>query len=105
MVLLVYVAIAALNTLAMAALARRRELAILRLADATCGQLLHRVPIEQAVLLGHVLVVGGTIAALTLVLMVKGTTGSATPISPRAVGSPLSAAPFSSAWPEPYCQS
>jgi putative ABC transport system permease protein len=81
-VLLVYVIIAALNTLAMAALARRGELAILRLAGVTRRQLLRMVRIEQAVLLGLALTVGGGIAALTLVPMVKGTTGSATPYIP-----------------------
>jgi putative ABC transport system permease protein len=81
-VLLAYVVIAALNTLAMVALARRTELAVLRLAGATRRQLLSMVRIEQAVLLGLALIVGATIAALTLVPMVKGTTGSATPYIP-----------------------
>jgi putative ABC transport system permease protein len=40
------------------------------------------VRIEQAVLLGLALIVGGAIAAVTLVPMVKGTTGSATPYIP-----------------------
>jgi putative ABC transport system permease protein len=78
----VYVIIAALNTLAMAALARRGELGILRLAGVTRRQLLRMVRIEQAVLLGLALTVGGAIAALTLVPMVKGTIGSATPYIP-----------------------
>lgn len=81
-VLLVYVVIAALNTLAMAALARRAELGILRLAGATRSQLLRMVRIEQAVLLGLALVIGGAVAAVTLVPMVKGTTGSAAPYIP-----------------------
>jgi putative ABC transport system permease protein len=81
-VLLVYVVIAALNTLAMAALARRAELAILRLGGVSRRQLLRMVRIEQAVLLGLALIVGGVIAALTLVPMVNGTTGSATPYIP-----------------------
>jgi len=81
-VLLVYVVIAALNTLAMAALARRGELAILRLAGATRRQLLRMVRTEQAVLLGLALTVGGAVAAITLVPMVKGTTGTATPYIP-----------------------
>lgn len=81
-VLLVYVVIAALNTLVMAALARRAELAILRLAGATRGELLRMVRIEQTMLLGLALLVGGAIAALTLIPMVKGTTGSATPYIP-----------------------
>jgi putative ABC transport system permease protein len=84
MVLLVYVVIAALNTLAMAALDRRGELAILRLAGATRRQLLGMARIEQAVLLGLALVIGGAIAALTLIPMVKGATGSATPYIPAA---------------------
>jgi putative ABC transport system permease protein len=81
-VLLVYVVIAALNTLAMAALARRRELGILRLAGATRRQLLRMVRIEQAVLLGLALIVGGAIAALTLLPMVRGIIGTATPYIP-----------------------
>jgi putative ABC transport system permease protein len=83
-VLLVYVIIAALNTLAMAALARRTELAILRLAGATRRQLLRMARIEQGMLLGLALTVGGGIAALTLIPMVKGTTGSATAYIPSA---------------------
>jgi putative ABC transport system permease protein len=81
-VLLVYVVITALNTLAMAALARRAELAVLCLGGATRRQLLRMVRIEQAVLLGLALIVGGAIAAVTLVPMVKGTTGSTTPYIP-----------------------
>ena len=83
-VLLVYVVIAALNTLAVAALARRAELAMLRLAGATRSQLLHMVRIEQAVLPGLALISGGAIAALTLVPMVKGTAGSATSYIPAS---------------------
>ena len=83
-VLLVYVFIAALNTLIMAALARREEMAILRLAGLSTGQLLRMVRTEQAVLLGLALVAGGGIAALTLVPMVNGTTGSAQPYIPTA---------------------
>ncbi len=81
-VLLVYVVIAAVNTLAMVALARRTELAVLRLAGATRRQIMRMVRIEQAVLLALAFIVGGTIAALTLVPIVKGTTGSATPYIP-----------------------
>ncbi len=81
-VLLVYVVIAALNTLATAAFARRRELAVLRLAGATRGQLLRMVRIEQAVLLGLALLGGGIIAAVTLVPMVNGATGSPVPYIP-----------------------
>jgi putative ABC transport system permease protein len=66
-VLLVYVVTAAVNTLAMAALARRAELAILRLAGATRGHLLRMVRIEQAILLGLTLLADGAIAGLTLI--------------------------------------
>ena len=90
-VLLVYVIIAALNTLATAALARRGELAILRLAGVTRRQLLRMVRIEQAVLLGLALTVGGAIAALTLVPMVNGTTGSRVPAMPSRMVPPITA--------------
>ena len=82
LVLLAYVVIAALNTLAMAAFARRSELAVLRLSGLTRRQLLRMARIEQTVLLGLALVVGGLIAAATLVPMVNGTTGSPTPYIP-----------------------
>lgn len=81
-VMLVYVVIAAVNTLVMAALARRRELAILRLTGVTRIQVLRMVRLEQALLVGLAMVVGGAIAAATLVPMVKGTTGTATPYIP-----------------------
>jgi putative ABC transport system permease protein len=81
-VMLVYVVIAAVNTLVMAALARRRELAILRLTGVTRIQVLRMVRLEQALLVGLAMVVGGAIAAATLVPMVKGTTGTATPCIP-----------------------
>ena len=83
-VLLVYVVIAAVNTLATAALARRRELATLRLAGTTRLQVLRMVRLEQALLLSLALVVGGAIAAATLVPMVKAITGSAVPYIPVA---------------------
>lgn len=82
LVLLAYVVIGALNTLAMAALARRSELGVLRLAGLTRRQLLRMVRLEQSVLLGLALVVGGLIAAGTLIPMVNGTTGSPDPYIP-----------------------
>jgi putative ABC transport system permease protein len=83
-VMLVYVVIAAVNTLVMAALGRRRELAILRLTGVTRIQVLRMVRLEQALLIGLAMVVGGAIAAAALVPMVKGTTGTATPYIPPA---------------------
>jgi putative ABC transport system permease protein len=81
-VLLIYVVIAAVNTLAMYALGRRREFAVLRLSGTTRPQALGMVRLEQVLLLGLSLVVGAGIAAATLIPMVKGITGSATPYIP-----------------------
>jgi putative ABC transport system permease protein len=81
-VLLVYVAIAAVNTLAMAAMGRRRELATLRLAGTTRRQILRMVRVEQGLLLTVGLAVGGAIAAATLMPLVKATTGTSTPYIP-----------------------
>ena len=81
-VLLVYVTIAAVNTLVMAAMARRSEFAILRLAGTTRTQVLRMVYLEQTLLLGLALVIGGAITAATLVPTVKAVTGSATPYIP-----------------------
>lgn len=83
-VLLVYVVIASVNTLVMYALGRRREFAVLRLSGTTRRQVVHMVGLEQALLLGLALAVGGAIAAATLIPMVKGITGSATPYIPPA---------------------
>jgi putative ABC transport system permease protein len=83
-VLVLYVLIAAVNTLVTAALARRRELAVLRLAGATRRQLLGTVTIEQLILLGIALVTGTAIAAATLLPMVRGATGQTTPHIPAA---------------------
>jgi putative ABC transport system permease protein len=81
-VLVVYVAIAAVNTLVMYALGRRREFAVLRLSGTTRRQLFAVVRLEQTLLLGIALVIGVAIAAATLLPMVKGITGSATPYIP-----------------------
>lgn len=83
-VLLIYVVIAAVNTLAMYALGRRREFAVLRLSGTTRTQVLGMVRLEQVLLLGLALTVGAAIAAATLIPMVKGITGSATPYIPPA---------------------
>ncbi|MCL2781349.1 MAG: FtsX-like permease family protein [Actinomycetia bacterium] len=81
-VLLVYVVIAAANTLITYALGRRREFAILRLAGTTRRQVIRMARQEQALLLGLVLVLGSVIAAATLIPMVRGATGSALPYIP-----------------------
>jgi putative ABC transport system permease protein len=80
--LVVYVLIAAVNTLLMAAMARRREFAVLRLAGTTRNQVLRMACLEQTLLLGLALVLGGAIAAATLVPAVKATTGLTVPYVP-----------------------
>lgn len=81
-VLLVYVVIAAANSLVTYALGRRREFAMLRLSGTTRLQVLRMVRLEQIVLLGLALVVGAAIAAATLLPMVEAVTGSAAPYVP-----------------------
>jgi putative ABC transport system permease protein len=81
-VLLVYVVIAAVNTLAMAAMGRRREFATLRLSGTTRRQIVRMVRYEQGLLLTVGLVVGGAVAAATLMPLVRATTGTSTPYIP-----------------------
>jgi putative ABC transport system permease protein len=66
----------------MAAMGRRRELATLRLSGTTRKQILRMVRIEQGLLLGVGLIIGGAIAAATLMPLVKATTGTSTPYIP-----------------------
>lgn len=82
--LLVYGIIAAVNALAMYALARRREFAILRLAGTTRRQVLRMVQLEHVLLLGLSLLVGAMVSAATLVPTVNGLTGSLVPYIPVA---------------------
>jgi putative ABC transport system permease protein len=77
-----YAALAAANTMVMAAVARRRELAMLRLAGVTRRQVKRMVHAEQAGLLGVALAIGGTIAAATLVAVVATLTGDPIPFVP-----------------------
>ncbi|MFC7531643.1 FtsX-like permease family protein [Actinoplanes sp. GCM10030250] len=81
-VMIGYAALAAANTMVMAALARRRELALLRIVGVTRRQARRMVHAEQAGLLGVALVIGGGIAALTLVAVVRALTGSLVPYVP-----------------------
>lgn len=83
-VLLLYVAIAAVNTLVMHTLGRRREFAVLRLAGTTRRQVLRMAALELVLVLGLTLLVGLAIAAVTLVPLVKGTTGTSVPYIPAA---------------------
>jgi putative ABC transport system permease protein len=77
-----YAALAAANTMIIAALARRRELALLRLVGVTRRQVKRMVHAEQAGLLGVALVIGATIATVTLTAAVRAVAGSAIPYVP-----------------------
>jgi putative ABC transport system permease protein len=70
-VLVGYAALAAGNTMVMAALARRRELSLLRLVGVTRRQIRRMVNAEQVGLLGVALLIGGAIAAVTLSSVVQ----------------------------------
>lgn len=77
-----YAALAAANTMIMAALARGRELALLRLVGVTTRQAKRMVHAEQVGLLGTSLLIGGVIAAVTLVSVVRMLTGQLVPYVP-----------------------
>jgi putative ABC transport system permease protein len=81
-VLVGYAVLAAANTLIMAALARRRELSLLRLVGVTRGQVRRMVHAEQAGLLGVALAIGTTIAAVTLSSVVHAISGERIPYVP-----------------------
>ena len=77
-----YAALAAANTMVMAALARRRELSLLRLVGVTRGQVKRMVHAEQVGLLGVALTIGAAIAAVTLAAVVNAVTGQPVPYVP-----------------------
>ena len=77
-----YAALAAANTMVMAALSRRREIAVLRLAGVTRAQVRRMVRWEQAGLLGSAVLIGGSIAGLTLTAVVFAVTGRPVPYVP-----------------------
>jgi putative ABC transport system permease protein len=81
-----YAALAAANTMVMAALARSRELSLLRLVGVTRRQVKRMVHAEQVGLLGTALVIGGTVAAATLTAAVNTLTGHPTPYVPLLGG-------------------
>ena len=81
-VMIGYAALAAANAMVLAALARGRELAALRLAGGTRRQIARMVHAEQAGLLGVSLVIGGSVAAGTLVAVIHALTGSLLPYVP-----------------------
>jgi putative ABC transport system permease protein len=77
-----YAALAAANTMVMAALARSRELSLLRLVGVTRRQVKRMVHAEQVGLLGTALAIGGAIAAVTLTAAVNTLTGHPVPYVP-----------------------
>jgi putative ABC transport system permease protein len=77
-----YAALAAANTMVIAALARRRELAVLRLVGVTRGQARRMVHAEQAGLLGVAVLLGASIALVTLAMVVNAVTGDPVPYVP-----------------------
>ena len=81
-VLVGYAVLAAANTLVMAALARTRELSLLRLVGLTRGQLKRMVYAEQAGLLGVAITIGVAIAGVTLSSVVNAVAGQRVPYVP-----------------------
>ncbi|MGC9668445.1 ABC transporter permease [Planosporangium sp. 12N6] len=77
-----YAALAAANTMVMAALARSRELSLLRLVGVTRRQVKRMVHAEQVGLLGTALAIGGAIATATLTAAVNTLTGHPVPYVP-----------------------
>lgn len=77
-----YAALAAANTMVIAALARTRELAVLRLTGVTRRQVKRMVHAEQAGLLGVAVVIGVAAAAVTLISIVATLTGRPLPYVP-----------------------
>ncbi|MEW2357563.1 ABC transporter permease [Spirillospora sp. NPDC029432] len=81
-VLVGYAVLAAANTLIMAALARTRELSLLRLVGVTRRQVKRMANAEQAALLGVALTIGVAIAAVTLSSIVNAIAGQPVPYVP-----------------------
>lgn len=71
-----FATVAAVNTLVMVVLDRRREVSLLRLAGMTRRQVLRMVRWEALVVAGSGLVIGASIALLTLVPLARGVAGS-----------------------------
>ncbi|WP_406088376.1 FtsX-like permease family protein [Kitasatospora purpeofusca] len=85
-----FAAVAAANTLVMTVLDRRREVALLRLAGTTRGQVRHMMRWEALLVAATGLGVGAVIAWVTLVPVTRGLTG-ATPYVPPGTALPLAA--------------
>ncbi|NEB40239.1 ABC transporter permease [Streptomyces sp. SID14515] len=87
-----FAAIAAVNTLVMTVLDRRRELGTLRLIGSTRSQVLRMLSWESLLVSAVGVVLGSAIAAATLVPMMRGTTGEAPHVPLLLFGSFVAAA-------------
>lgn len=81
-----FAAIAAVNTLVMTVLDRRRELGTLRLVGCTRRHVLHMLRWESLLVSSVGVVLGSAIAAATLVPMIRGMTGEAPYVPPLLYG-------------------
>ncbi|MFJ6615593.1 FtsX-like permease family protein [Streptomyces sp. NPDC091289] len=87
-----FAAIAAVNTLVMTVLDRRRELGTLRLVGSTRRQVLRMLGWESLLVSAVGVVLGSAIAAATLIPMIGGTTGEAPYVPPLLYGAFVAAA-------------
>ncbi|MFG3548417.1 FtsX-like permease family protein [Streptomyces sp. NPDC047725] len=87
-----FAAVAALNTLVMTVLDRRRELGMLRLVGATARQVKGMLRWEGLLVGVSGVVLGSAIAAATLIPMMRGLTGEAPHVPPLVYGSFAAAA-------------
>lgn len=87
-----FAAVAAVNTLLMTVLDRRRELGVLRLVGATRRQVMAMLRWEGLLVAVAGIVLGTAIAAATLIPMMRGLTGEAPYVPPLVYGSFAAAA-------------
>ncbi|MGW6461826.1 FtsX-like permease family protein, partial [Streptomyces sp. NPDC055078] len=87
-----FAAIAAVNTLVMTVLYRRRELGTLRLVGSTRRQVLWMLRWEGLLVSAVGVILGSAIAAATLIPMIRGMTGEAPYVPPLVYGSFVAAA-------------
>ncbi|WP_409237307.1 FtsX-like permease family protein [Streptomyces sp. PA5.6] len=82
-----FAAVAAINTLVMTVLDRRRELGTLRLIGSTRRQVLRMIRWEALLVASAGIVIGSAIAFATLIPMMKGLTGESPYVPPLVYGS------------------